>query len=73
MSTLAPHRGVVPFAPYLQEIKNLEIDGTISVELEYSPEPDQISQWIEEAYMETAKLMQAAGLRDEPQSTKSPS
>lgn len=63
---LPPGRGVVPFTPYLKEIKNLEIDGAISVELEYSPEPDKISQWVEEAYVETAKLMQAAGLRDEP-------
>ena len=61
---LPPGRGVVPFEPYLQEIKNLGLDGTMSIELEYSPEPDKIVQWVEEAYRETDKLMQAVGLRD---------
>ncbi len=61
---LPPGRGVVPFEPYLQEIKNLGIKGTMSIELEYSPEPDKIVQWVEEAYRETDKLMQAVGLRD---------
>jgi D-psicose/D-tagatose/L-ribulose 3-epimerase len=61
---LPPGRGVVPFEPYLQEIKNLGIDGTMSIELEYSPEPDKIVQWVEEAYRETDKLMEAVGLRD---------
>lgn len=60
---LPPGRGVVPFAPYLQQIKDLEIDGTISIELEYSPEPDKIVEWVEEAYRETDSLLQAVGLR----------
>lgn len=60
---LPPGRGVVPFEPYLNEIKALEMEGAISIELEYSPEPDKIVQWVEEAYRETDKLMQAAGLR----------
>ncbi len=61
---LPPGRGVVDFLPYLQEIKDLGIDGTMSIELEYSPEPDQIVAWVEEAYRETDKLMRAVGLRD---------
>jgi D-psicose/D-tagatose/L-ribulose 3-epimerase len=61
---LPPGRGVVKFAPYLQAIKELEMKGAISVELEYSPEPGQIVQWVEEAYRETARLMELAGLRD---------
>lgn len=60
---LPPGRGIVKFAPYLQAIKELEIDGVVSVELEYSPEPDQIVEWVEEAYRESAKLMHAAQLR----------
>ena len=60
---LPPGRGVVEFEPYLNEIKDLDIDGTISIELEYSPEPDKIVEWVTEAYHETDKLMQAAGLR----------
>jgi len=60
---LPPGRGVVPFLPYLREIKALEIDGAISIELEYSPQPDQIEAWVAEAYRETDKLLQAVGLR----------
>ncbi|MGC1272415.1 MAG: sugar phosphate isomerase/epimerase family protein [Planctomycetaceae bacterium] len=60
---LPPGRGVVPFEPYLEEIKNLGIDGTVSIELEYSPEPEKIREWVAEAYAETDKRMQAAGLR----------
>ncbi len=62
---LPPGRGVVDFAPYLEAIKALEIDdATISIELEYSPEPDRIVEWVAEAYGATADLMRAAGLRD---------
>ena len=61
---LPPGRGVVDFAPYLDEIRKLEIPGTISIELEYSPDPDRIEEWVREAYEATATLMRAAGLRD---------
>jgi len=33
------------------------------VELEYSPEPDKIEDWVREAYQQTDQLMQAANLR----------
>lgn len=60
---LPPGRGVVPFEPYLREIKSLAIDGAMSIELEYSPEPSRIEEWVAEAYRETDRLMQATGLR----------
>ncbi|MCA9119762.1 MAG: sugar phosphate isomerase/epimerase [Planctomycetaceae bacterium] len=60
---LPPGRGVVDFTPYLREIKALEIDGAMSIELEYSPEPEKIVEWVGEAYRETDKLMQSVGLR----------
>ena len=60
---LPPGRGVVQFGPYLKEIKDLAIDGAISIELEYSPQPDKIEEWVAEAYRETDKLLAAAGLR----------
>ena len=61
---LPPGRGVVPFRPYLQEIKDLGMDGALSIELEYSPEPDRIVEWVAEAYHATDQLMQAIDLRD---------
>jgi sugar phosphate isomerase/epimerase len=61
---LPPGRGVVDFPPYLDAIKAMEIpEATISIELEYSPEPSKIVEWIDEAYEKTAALMRAAGLR----------
>lgn len=60
---LPPGRGIVKFGPYLQAIKELNIDGAISIELEYSPEPSRIVQWVEEAYEETARRIEAVGLR----------
>jgi sugar phosphate isomerase/epimerase len=61
---LPPGRGIVPFEPYLREIKALGIDGAVSIELEYSPEPERIVEWVAEAYRETDKLMQTVGLRN---------
>lgn len=60
---LPPGRGVVRFSPYLQAVKELGIDGTIAVELEYPPDPRKIGLWVEEAYRETARLMELTGLR----------
>jgi sugar phosphate isomerase/epimerase len=60
---LPPGRGVVPFEPYLREIKNLGIDGAMSIELEYSPQPEKITEWVAEAYHATDRLMRQAGLR----------
>ena len=60
---LPPGRGIVKFEPYLQAIKELKIDGAISIELEYSPDPKRIVEWVTEAYTQTDKLMSLAGLR----------
>jgi len=60
---LPPGRGVVNFTPYLQQLKNLGFDGTISIELEYSPQPEKIVEWVTEAYRETNRLMQSLGIR----------
>lgn len=61
---LPPGRGVVKFAPYLQAIKELDFEGAVSLELEYSPDPDKIVEWVEEAYNATDSLMQQVGLRN---------
>ena len=61
-----PGRGVVNFGPYLREIAALGVEdagGAVSIELEYSPEPEKIVEWVTEAYASTAKLLREAGLR----------
>ncbi len=60
---LPPGRGIVKFSPYLNAIKELEIDGAVSIELEYPPDPSRIVEWVEEAYRETDRLMQLCELR----------
>jgi sugar phosphate isomerase/epimerase len=60
---LPPGKGIVKFSPYLQAIKELKIDGVVSIELEYSPDPAKIVEWVEDAYRETDKMMQLVGLR----------
>jgi D-psicose/D-tagatose/L-ribulose 3-epimerase len=60
---LPPGRGVVDFVPYLREIKDLAIDGAVSIELEYSPQPERIVEWVREAYEATDRLMRQVGLR----------
>lgn len=63
---LPPGRGMVPFGPYLDKIRELGLgneDVVMSIELEYSPEPDKIESWVAEAYQATAQLMKTAGLR----------
>lgn len=61
---LPPGHGVVEFGPYLKKLRELGVDSdTISIELEYSPEPSKIAEWVGEAYTKTADLMRAAGLR----------
>lgn len=60
---LPPGRGTVNFPPYLKALADLGFDGTVSIELEYSPEPDKIVDWVREAYQETDGMMQQLGIR----------
>jgi sugar phosphate isomerase/epimerase len=60
---LPPGRGVVDFPPYLEALKATGFNGTVSIELEYSPEPEKIADWVREAYTATDRLMQAAAIR----------
>ncbi len=61
---LPPGRGIVDFAGYLAEIRALDLpEATIAIELEYSPEPEAIVNWVREAFETTSQLMREAGLR----------
>jgi len=61
---LPPGDGVIDFVPYLQAIKDLDMEGVVSIELEYSPEPEKIVDWVRDAYESTAGLMREVGLRE---------
>ena len=60
---LPPGRGCTPIADYLAAIRDTGFDRTVSIELEYSPEPDRIVEWVTEAYEKTDEIMQALGCR----------
>lgn len=60
---LPPGRGVVPFVPYLQALHDAGFAGTVSIELEYSPEPAKIADWVREAYLQTDRMMRDLGIR----------
>lgn len=57
-------RGVTPIAEYLAAIAGTGYDGVVSIELEYSPEPDRIVEWVSEAYTATDAMMRNLGCRD---------
>jgi D-psicose/D-tagatose/L-ribulose 3-epimerase len=60
---LPPGRGVVHFPSYLKALQEAEFEGTVSIELEYSPEPDKIVEWVREAYQATDEIMGSLGVR----------
>jgi D-psicose/D-tagatose/L-ribulose 3-epimerase len=60
---LPPGRGVVDFVPYLRQIATImPEEAAISIELEYSPEPDKIGEWVAEAYHATDRLLKESGI-----------
>ena len=61
---LPPGRGVVDFPPFLKALARSGFNGTVSIELEYSPEPDQIVNWVREAYQSASGMMADLGIRN---------
>jgi D-psicose/D-tagatose/L-ribulose 3-epimerase len=55
--------GVTPIKEYLAAIRDTGYDGTVSIELEYSPDPDEIVAWAQRAYDGTAAIMNELGVR----------
>src|SRR5262245_55174114 len=56
--------GVTPIKEYLAAIRDTGYDGTVSIELEYSPDPDKIVEWAQQAYDGTATIMRDLGVRN---------
>jgi D-psicose/D-tagatose/L-ribulose 3-epimerase len=55
--------GVTPIKEYLAAIRDTGYDGTVSIELEYAPNPDEIVAWAQKAYDGTAAVMADLGVR----------
>jgi sugar phosphate isomerase/epimerase len=60
---LPPGLGVVDFPPYLRALAGCGFEGTVSIELEYSPQPDKIVNWVRDAYRSTSDIMDSLGVR----------
>jgi len=60
---LPPGRGVTPIKRYLAAIRDTGFDRTVSIELEYSPQPDKIVEWVTEAYERTDAIMRELDCR----------
>ena len=61
---MPPGRGVTPIKQYLQAILDTGFTGTVSVELERTPEPARMVELVEEAYRETARILAELGARE---------
>jgi D-psicose/D-tagatose/L-ribulose 3-epimerase len=61
---MPPGRGVTPIKEYLQAIVDTGFSGTVSVELERTPEPERMVELVEDAYRETARILAEIGVRE---------
>lgn len=61
---MPPGRGVTPIREYLRAVVATGFAGTVSVELERTPNPEQMGELVEEAYRETARILAEIGARD---------
>jgi D-psicose/D-tagatose/L-ribulose 3-epimerase len=60
---LPPGKGTAPLKEYLRVLKGMGYDGTVTIELEFSPDPDRIKEWVKESYDVTAEMMSDLGIR----------
>ncbi len=59
-----PGSGVVPLREYLSALKGIGYTGAIQMELEWSPEPAKIVDWVRDGYVSTARMMRELGMRE---------
>lgn len=63
---LPPGRGEAPLKEYLRQLDIAGFDGSVSLELEWPPDPSRegVIAWGREAYEKTNEMMQDLGVRD---------
>ena len=60
---IVPREGTSLNSPTIRrQLKELRIQGDISIELDYTADPGRMIEWVEEAYRETDRLMYMSGL-----------
>jgi sugar phosphate isomerase/epimerase len=62
---LPPGRGRAPLKQYLHQLDVAGFDGSVSIELEWPPNPSRegVIAWVTEAYQKTNQMMQELGVR----------
>jgi D-psicose/D-tagatose/L-ribulose 3-epimerase len=60
---LPPGRGVVPLESYLRELQRIGVSCPVSIELQWPEDPRKVRDWVTEAYVKTAEMMKAIGVR----------
>lgn len=60
---LPPGKGNAPLKQYLAVLKEMGFNGSVTIELEFCPEPHKIVEWVTEAYSVTAAMMKELGIR----------
>ena len=62
---LPPGRGRAPLKEYLNQLDIAGFDGSVSIELEWPPDPSRegVMAWVSEAYQKTNEMMQELGVR----------
>ena len=62
---LPPGRGRAPLKEYLNQLAIAEFDGSVSIELEWPPDPSRegVISWVAESYEKTNQMMQELGIR----------
>jgi D-psicose/D-tagatose/L-ribulose 3-epimerase len=62
---LPPGRGVVPLKLYLAALRDIGVTCPVSIELQWPKDPRFIKEWVNEAYTQTAKMMDELGVRSQ--------
>ena len=57
---------MTPISDYMAAIRDSGYDGVVSIELEFSPQPERIVEWVAEAQQATAQIMADLGCRQPP-------
>lgn len=62
---LPPGRGKAPLKQYLDQLNRAGFDGSVTIELEWPPDPSKagVRAWAAEAYEKTNQMMQELGAR----------
>jgi D-psicose/D-tagatose/L-ribulose 3-epimerase len=57
-----PGSGIIPLREYIKALKEIGFEGPINVEIEWTPYPDKIHEWVRDAYTASTKMFEELGI-----------